>query len=142
MVVVQKKNGKVKICINPPDLNNVVKREHFPMSTIEDIATRLNGSRVFYTLDANSGYFQLRLTQMSSELTTFNSPFAKYKYLRMLLGLKCTTEIIQREMCRIFSDLPEVEIVVDDILVMVGMQLSMTSDYVRCCNGVIMRISN
>ena len=117
MVVVRKKNGTVRICIDPSDLNKAVKREHFPMNTIEDIATRLNGSRYFSTLDANSGYFQLMLTQWSSELTTFNSPFGRYKYLRMPMGLKCSAEIFQREMCRIFSDLPGVEIVVDDILV-------------------------
>ena len=117
MVVARKKNGKVRICIDPSDLNKSIKREHFPMNTIEDIATRLNGSKVFSTLDANSGYFQLQLSQQSSLLTTFNSPFGRFKYLRMPMGLKCSAEIFQREMCRIFSDLPGVEIVVDDILV-------------------------
>ena len=117
MVVARKKNGSVRICIDPSDLNKAVKREHFPMNTIEDIATRLSGSTIFTTLDANSGYYQIKLSKKSSELTTFNTPFGRYKYLRAPMGLKCIAEVFQREMCRIFSDLPGVEIVVDDILI-------------------------
>ena len=60
MVVVGKKNGKVRICIDPSDLNKAVKREQFPMNTIEDIATRLNGSGVFSTLDAKQWLFSAK----------------------------------------------------------------------------------
>ena len=117
MVVVRKKNGRVRICIDPSDLNRAIRREHFPMSTIEDIATRLHGSKWFSTLDANSGYFQIRLTEDSSKLTTFNTPFGRYRYLRMPMGLKCAAELFQREMQSQFGDIPGVEVVVDDILI-------------------------
>ena len=117
MVTVRKKNGKVRICIDPSDLNKAIMREHFPMNTIEDIATRLTGAKIFSTLDANSGYFQVKLTDRSSRLTTFNTPFGRYRYLRMPMGAKCSAEIFQREMTKHFSDIDGVEIVVDDILV-------------------------
>lgn len=117
MVAVRKKNGKVRVCIDPSDLNRAILREHHPMNTLDDIATRLHGSKVFSTLDANSGYFQIKLTEQSSYLTTFNTPFGRYRYLRMPMGAKCSAEIFQREMQRIFGDIPGVEIVVDDILV-------------------------
>ena len=117
MVVVRKRNNKVRICIDPTDLNKAIKREHYPMNSIEDISTRLHGSKVFSTLDANSGYFQVKLSDESSDLTTFNSPFGRFKYLRMPMGAKCSAEIFQREMMNVFSDLDGVEVVVDDILV-------------------------
>jgi hypothetical protein len=118
MVVVSKKDKKsVRICIDPSDLNKAIKREHFPMSSIEDIVTRLHGSKFFSTLDANMGYFQIKLTEKSSYLTTFNTPFGRYRYLRMPMGAKCSAEVFQRAMANAFEGLDGVEIVVDDILV-------------------------
>ena len=117
MVVVLKKNGKVRICIDPCDLNEAILREHHPMNSIEDIATRLQDSAVYSVLDANSGYFQIKLTERSSELTTFNTPFGRYRYLRLPMGIRCAAEVFQRQMSTALSDIEGVEIVVDDILV-------------------------
>ena len=117
MVCVRKKSGRVRICIDPTDLNKAILREHYPMNSIDDIATRLHGSRYFSTLDANMGYFQIKLTNKSSLLTTFNTPFGRYKYLRMPMGAKCSGEVFQREMIHHFGDIEGVEIVVDDILI-------------------------
>ncbi len=118
MVVVRKKNSdRVRICIDPTDLNNAVKREHFPMNNFDDVVTRLTGSKVYSTLDANMGYFQLKLDAESSELTTFNTPFGRYCYLRMPMGIKCASEVFQRQMVNQFGHIEGVEIVVDDLLI-------------------------
>jgi len=118
MVVVKKKSSNaVRICIDPTDLNKAIKREHFPMNNIEDIVTRLHGSKYFSTLDANKGFFQVKLTEKSSYLTTFNSPFGRYRYLRMPMGAKCSSEVFQRAMMSAFEGIEGVEVVVDDILV-------------------------
>ena len=117
MVCVRKKNGRVRICIDPTELNKAILRAHYPMNTIEEVATRLKGSRLFSTLDANQGYYQLKLDDKSSMLTTFNTPFGRYRYTRMPMGLSCASEIFQREMVNIFGQLDGVEIVVDDLLV-------------------------
>lgn len=68
-----------------------------PLNTIEDIVTRMHGSQIFSTLDANMGYFQIKLSKKSSILTTFNTLFSRYRYLRMPMGLKCAAEVFQRE---------------------------------------------
>ena len=117
MVTFRKRNGQVQICIDPSDLNRAILREHYPMGDVNDIITRLAGSTVFLTLDANSGYFQIKLSESSSRLTTFNTPFGRYRYLRMPVGAKCFAEVFQREMKIHFGDHKGVEIVVDDILV-------------------------
>lgn len=117
MVCVRKKNGKVRICIDPTDLNKAILREHYPMNTIDEVATRLHGSKYFTTLDANMGYYQVKLSEKSSKLTTFNTPFGRYRYLRMPMGARCSSEVFQREMEKHFGAMEGVEIVVDDILV-------------------------
>jgi len=73
------KPGKLRICMDPRDLNRAIKREHYQMPTIEEIATRLSGARVFTVVDAKNGFWQIELDDESSRLTTFNTPFGRYR---------------------------------------------------------------
>ena len=57
---------KLRICLDPRDLNLAIKREHFPMPTIEEIATRLNGAKLFSVFDASNGFWQVELDDESS----------------------------------------------------------------------------
>ena len=75
MVTVPKKNGKLRIYLEPKDLNRAVQREHYPHTTIEDVATRLHGAKVFTKLDARNGFWHVALDDESSYLTTFHTPF-------------------------------------------------------------------
>ena len=56
-VVVQKKDGGLRICIDPKDLNTALKREYYQLPTIEEITARMPGARFFSTMDARSGYW-------------------------------------------------------------------------------------
>ena len=71
MVVVPKKNGSVRICVDLKPLNSSVLREIHPLPTVEDILAQLSGAKVFSKLDANSGFWQIPLTEESRLLTTF-----------------------------------------------------------------------
>ena len=51
MVAVTKKNGTLRICLDPKDLNHAIRREHYPLPTIEDVASRLYGAKLFTILD-------------------------------------------------------------------------------------------
>ena len=53
---------KLRICLDPRDLNLAIKREHFPMPTIEEIATRLIGAKLFSVFDASNGFWKGNLT--------------------------------------------------------------------------------
>ena len=77
MVVVPKKNGKLRIWLDAKDLNRAIKREHYPLPTIEDVTTRLHGAKVFTKLDVRSGFWHVNLDEKSSYLTTFSTPFWK-----------------------------------------------------------------
>lgn len=117
LVCVKKPSGKVRLCIDPFQLNKAIRREHYPMNTIDDTATRLGGSKYFSVLDANMGFYQVKLNQQSSYYTTFSTPFGRYRHLRMPMGISSAPEIFQRVMSDIFGDLDGVEINMDDLLV-------------------------
>ncbi|CAC5408403.1 unnamed protein product [Mytilus coruscus] len=118
LVVVEKpKTGKLRICLDPRNLNKAIKREHFALPTIEDITTRLTGAKYLSKLDCNNGYWQLRMDKESQLLTTFNSPFGRYCFLRMPFGIKSAQEVFQKRVSRLFENLKGVETDIDDILV-------------------------
>jgi len=57
LVVVQKPNGAVRLCIDPRDLNAAMKRSHYPMKTVDEVASRLQGANTFSILDAKRGFW-------------------------------------------------------------------------------------
>ena len=87
MLAVPKKNGKIRICLDPKDLNKAILQENYPMPTIEEIATRLHGAKVFSVLDAKNGSWHVKLDEESSYLTTFHTPFGRYRWCRMPFGI-------------------------------------------------------
>ena len=117
MVVVPKPNGKVRICIDPRDLNKAVLREHYPMKTIEDILLEIPEAKVFSKLDAVSGYWQIKLSQESQKFCTFNTPLGRYSFTRLPYGLKSAGEVYQRSVSNMVQDIEGCEAIVDDILI-------------------------
>ncbi|XP_063955009.1 uncharacterized protein K02A2.6-like [Lytechinus pictus] len=117
MVVVAKKSGKVRICIDPKQLNDAIKREHYPMKTVEEVVAGMPNAKVFSTLDANCGYWQVKLDLETSKLCTFNTPYGRYRYTRMPFGVNAAPEIFQRKMNKMLEGLEGVEVIMDDILV-------------------------
>ena len=117
MVVVQKRNGTVRLCIDTRDLNATMKRSQHPMKTVNEVASHLEGASTFSILDAKNGFWQLKLDEESSILCTFNTPIGRYRFTRLPFGVKCAPEIFQRTMDRMVEDLDRVEVIMDDIIV-------------------------
>ena len=69
---------KIHICLDPRDLNVAIKREHFPMLKVEEIATRLNGAKLFSVFDVSNGFWQVEFDDESIVLTTFKTPYGRY----------------------------------------------------------------
>ena len=112
-----KKDGKLRLCLDPKDLNRAIQREHYPLPTIEDVATRLHGAKVFTKLDVRNGFWHVKLDDASSYLTTFNTPFGRYRWMRMPFGIRSAPEIFQRKMHELIEGMPHVEVVADDFVV-------------------------
>ena len=116
MVTVVKKD-KIRICLDPTDLNKAIKRSHFPLPTIEETVQNIGNARVFSVVDAKDGFWQIKLTDKSSYLTTFNTPFGRYRWLRMPFGINSAPEEFQRRMTELVEGLNGVKVVMDDILI-------------------------
>ena len=118
MVAVESKHtGKLRVCIDPQHLNKAILRPHYPMRKLEDILPRLSRAKYFTKLDARSGYWAIKLSNQPSFLTTFNTPFGRYRYLRLAFGLKSSQDEFQRKIDECLEGLPGVVAIVDDILV-------------------------
>lgn len=115
--LVEKPGGDLRICLDPKPLNACIKREHFLIPTLDDILGRLSGKRVFTVLDPCNGFWHLTLDRASSDLTTFMTPFGRYRWKRVPFGLNNAPEMFQRKMVQIFGDIPGVEVYFDDIAV-------------------------
>ena len=102
MVVIDKRKTKdkdtppskdsVRICIDPRELNKALKRPHYPMVTVEEVANRVSGAKIFTSLDACSGYWQLQVDDESSRLLTFNTPWGRYRFTRLPFGISFIIE--------------------------------------------------
>uniref|UniRef100_A0A3P9JCS6 ribonuclease H n=1 Tax=Oryzias latipes TaxID=8090 RepID=A0A3P9JCS6_ORYLA len=118
MVPVLKPNKKeVRICADLRKLNKAVKREKYIMPTVEEILPKLTGSKVFTSLDAASGFYQIPLHEESKILTTFITPFGRYAFRRLPFGITSAPEIFQRKMTETLANLEGVEIFMDDVLI-------------------------
>ena len=117
MVVVPKPDRKLRICLDPKELNKAIQREHYPLPTIEDVATRLHGAKIFAKLDVKNGFWHIELDQESSYLTTFNTPFGRYRWKRMPFGICSVPEMFQRRMHELIGGMLNVEVIADDFVV-------------------------
>lgn len=99
MVIVQKQNGKPRVCIDPRPLNKVLKHSHFPLATIiENILPDLSKAKVFTDCDVKSGFWPVKLDEDSSYLTIFAILFERYHWLRMPMGISPAPEVFQRKL--------------------------------------------
>ena len=116
IVAVPKKNGKLRICLDPKDLNRAIQREKYQLPTVEDIATRLHGAKVFTVMDVRNGFWHVSLDEESSYLTTFQTPFGRYRWRRMPFGISSAPEVFQRKMHELIEGMTGIEVVADDFI--------------------------
>ncbi|KAK7938626.1 hypothetical protein WMY93_001952 [Mugilogobius chulae] len=117
VVVENPKKPKLRICLDPRDLNKAIQRPHYPLPTLEDVTTKLAGAQYFSVLDARSGYWAIKLSEKSSLLTTFNTPFGRYRFFRLPFGISSAQDEFQRRVDETYEGLRGVAAIVDDILV-------------------------
>ena len=88
MAVVRKASGKLRICIDPQPLNTALMREHYRLTTLDDVLPKLANARIFSKLDIREAYWHVKLEESSSRLTTMITPFGRYRWARLPFGLK------------------------------------------------------
>ncbi|KAK2707345.1 hypothetical protein QYM36_015134 [Artemia franciscana] len=116
VVIVEKANGNLRICLDPVDLNKNLKRPHYLIPTFESITQRCAGAKIFSKLDATSGFWSMMLDDESSDLTTINTIYGCYKFKRYPFGLNSAQDNFQRKMEEAFENL-NLGLIVDDIVI-------------------------
>lgn len=117
IVVVAKKDASLRVCLDPRPLNKVIRRQHYPLPTLTEIATKLNGARYFSKLDAKSGFWMIQLDDESADLCTFGTPFGRYQYLRLPYGINSASEIFHAKVRQLLEDLEGVDSFIDDVII-------------------------
>lgn len=118
IVCVPKKDGGVRVCVDLTKLNPYVIRPLHPLITPKDAVSQIpNGMRYFTVLDARKGYWQMELAPESQNLTTFLTPWGRYKFLRAPMGLSSTGDEFCHQGDKALSGLGNLQKVVDDSVV-------------------------
>ena len=83
LVIVEKPNEKPQICLDPRPLNQAIKREHLHLPIAEGLFSQMSGAKYFSKLDANSGYWQIKVDRESSNLLTFGTTIGRFQFKRL-----------------------------------------------------------
>lgn len=117
VVIVEKRNGDIRLCLDPKYLNLVIKREHFMIPTVDDITSQLANKEFFTVLDMKDGYYQVAIDDASSDLCTFSTPFGRFQFVRLPFGISSAPEVFQKKNYEIFGDIDGVEVYFDDLII-------------------------
>ena len=103
IVVVRKKTGKWRVCVDFMDLNRACPKDPFPLSRIDRLVDATVGHTRMSFLDAFQGYHQIPFALKVQEKTAFLTPVENYHYKVMPFGLKNAGSTYQRIMTRMFE---------------------------------------
>ena len=117
IVAVEKLDGSLRLCLDPQDLNKAIKRPYYNLPTTEELLAQMSKAKYFTKLDASCAYWQIQLDYESSKLLTFNSPYGRFRFLRMAYGIKSASDVCQYYISSIIEGLGGVVNSQDDIII-------------------------
>ena len=123
VVMVRKRDGTHRFCVDYRKLNTVTKADTFPLPRIDDLLDQLGQAKYFSLVDLASGYWQIRMSEESKEKTAFVTPQGLFEFHVMPFGLTNAPSVFQRLMNGVLMGLnptvgPEfVTVYIDDVLI-------------------------
>ena len=119
-VLVRKRDGTVRWCIDMRRLNDVTMKDSFPLPLIEECIDSLDGCVFFSSLDMASGYYQLEVSEEDPEKTAFVTKYGLYQFKRMPFGLCNAPATFSRAISLVLHGMSWTKVIafLDDIMVL------------------------
>ena len=117
IVLVKKKDGTLRFCVNYRKLNSLSQSDAYPMPRIDQLIDRLGQAKYVTTLDLTRGYWQVSVAENARVKTAFVTPFGLYQFRVMPFGLQGAPATFQRMMDQLLRGLEEYEAAYLDNLV-------------------------
>ena len=117
IVPVKKKDGEIRMCIDYRALNAVTKRDTYPLPKPQEMFDQLGGCKYFTKLDANKGFYQIKIKDEDIEKTAFTTGEGLYEFEKMPFGLTNAPATFQRMMNQALIDTPHALVYMDDIII-------------------------
>jgi hypothetical protein len=105
IVLVKKKNGESRMCVDYRDINKKAIKERYPLPLIHDQIDQLSEAKYFTTLDMKSGFHQMEIEEESKHITAFITPDGLYEYNRMPFGYVNSPSVYQRAIDKALGEL-------------------------------------
>ena len=107
----------IRLFIDPKPLNKALKRNRYPLLTIDDLLAKLTNAKVFTVVDTKNGFWHVPLDDESSYLTTFGTPWSRYRWTRVPFGISSVPEEFQRRLDNALQGFEGVMPIFYDILI-------------------------
>jgi len=117
VVPVKKKDGEIRMCIDYRKLNSFTKRDTYPLPKPQEMFDKLNGCKYFTKLDANKGFYQIKVKDADIEKIAFSMGDGLYEYVKLPFGLTNAPATYQRLMNKILMDEDHADAYMDDIII-------------------------
>ncbi|TWW53086.1 Retrovirus-related Pol polyprotein from transposon 17.6 [Takifugu flavidus] len=119
LMVVRKKNGDIRLCVDYRKLNLNTIKDAYALPNLEEAFSALTGSKWFSVLDLKSGYYQIEVDETDKHKTAFICPMGFFEFNRMPQGITNAPSTFQRlmEKCMCDINLREVLVFLDDLIV-------------------------
>ena len=108
---------KLRICLDPRDLNEALEREPYHTRSVDEITTKLQGVTVFTIVDFKKGYWMAVLHPDSRKLTCMALPFARFQWTQLPMGTVAAQDIFQSKLDAIFIGMEGVTGIADDMVI-------------------------
>ena len=136
MVLVKKKNGKLRVCVNYRKLNACIQKDHFPLSFITLLLEEVGGHARYTFIDSYVGYNQIFIALQDIHKTAFTTPWGTFMWVVMSFGFCNASATFQRLVMYIFIDLlfKSTTVFVDDFSTQ-----SSASEHLQCMREALIR---
>ena len=115
--IIPKKDGRVRFVTDFRRLNKQIKRSPYPLPHIKDMLLKVSHFSYATALDLVMGYYNITLSDDAKKICTITTPFGKYEYNRLPMGVSIAPDVFQDRICQLFEEIESVRAFIDDLLV-------------------------